>query len=426
MRVYLTYFSLIVATVLFNILAQRIFKQRWNLWLGYGAPTLAMVLFLWNVTGGRLFGDFDKAYYPSGQLILHNPEELYHNSSVVIGFINFPIVAALFIPLSSLDQSVARLVLTFLGFSAIALICYQLVKRTGISGWKKIMLVGLFVINGPLLLSLRQGNLTHFVLFLLFAAWWCLEERRAFSLGMLLAVAALIKLPLFLLGFYFFLRGHWQVIAGFMSMLLALVSASFLFFGADLHLTWFQKCILPYVGSPLTAYNVQTVDSFLARLLFGYRHHDWSALSVGLDFYLVKFLLIAFLVGGTLAVCWRAKPPHSMEVKNLEFCITLCLALLIAPISWTHYYLFLLLPLSLYLGGRLAMPQGPLWFGFFGLSVLLISLPVGPFRPKHPIFSPLVYRVLSSHYFFGGLLLLGVMLAARRQIETCSPDLEMT
>jgi hypothetical protein len=53
MFTYLTYILLISGTILLNTLAQRLFKQRWNFWLGYGVPALLMLLFLWDVTGGR-------------------------------------------------------------------------------------------------------------------------------------------------------------------------------------------------------------------------------------------------------------------------------------------------------------------------------------------------------------------------------------
>ncbi len=47
------------------------------------------------------------------------------------------------------------------------------------------------------------------------------------------------------------------------------------------------------------------------------------------------------------------------------------------------------------------------------LTVLLTSLPVIFVDHVSPTLKPLVYKLLISHYFFGGILVLVVFLAAR-------------
>ena len=49
--------------------------------------------------------DFYNAYYPAGRLILENPNILYSFAkSIVLGFVNLPIIAYLFTPFSLIDK----------------------------------------------------------------------------------------------------------------------------------------------------------------------------------------------------------------------------------------------------------------------------------------------------------------------------------
>src|SRR6185312_4827787 len=46
-------------------------------------------------------GDFNKAYYPAGSRLFANPSQLYSCEAGNLCFVNIPIVAALFTPLSA-------------------------------------------------------------------------------------------------------------------------------------------------------------------------------------------------------------------------------------------------------------------------------------------------------------------------------------
>jgi hypothetical protein len=100
----------------------------------------------------------------------------------------------------------------------------------------------------------------------------------------------------------------------------------------------------------------------------------------------------------------------------VELSMVLCLALLISPISWTHYYLFLLLPLSLYAGNRLPMPDRGGWLAAMTVAALLLSPPVT--FAEGAVSRGLVEKLLLSHYVLGALLLWGVLAYARwRMVE---------
>ena len=414
MQTYITYTLLLGAAIGLNAIAYKFLKQRWNLWLGCGVPALFIMAFLWQVSqppDQYLFSDFNKAYYPAGRLILENPSQLYEESCVT-GYVNIPIIAYLFTPFSLLSLPAAQILFMLLTAAAIGLTFYLFFKLTNLSGWQQIAVISLFAINGPLLYSIRDGNATHLLLPLFAAGLFCLKKEREVWLGIIIAIAALIKIPFFLLGGYFLLRGRWRVLIAMAATVLAITGASVLLFGFDVHLSWYQQCIQPYSGKPVAAYNVQSLDGFLARLLSNDNLLNWKPLSLGWNFKLLRYGLMALLTGATIWFCWRSKSPDSIEAKYSEFSIALCFSMLISPISWSHYYSLLLIPLSLYFSDRLAIPHKKIWLGLILLSVYLISLPVIRVGNERPIIQLILSKFLISHYFLGGVLLLAILAIA--------------
>jgi hypothetical protein len=384
-------------------------RHRWACWASCAAICLAGALFIPLVSDPQeWFSDFNKGYYPAGRLILQEPSALY--SIPELGFVNLPALALLFTPVAFLPLPLAQKCFTVPGLVALALACWLLLRLTGATGWRRAAVVSAFALNGPLYYSIREGNLTHFVLLLLAGAAWCLEKRRDVWLGVFLAVAAFVKLPLFLLVACYGLRGRGRVAAGAGLATLVLVGTSLALFGVGVHQEWLQRCILPFLGKPLAAYNVQSAGGFLARLLTDRSIGDWQPFAVGWDFKAGHYALVGLLVGATGWVSWRSRTARDPQAEHTEFSALLCLALVISPISWTHYYLLLLVPFALYFGNRLRIPVGGPWAALLLAALLLISPPVIALpSPK-----PFVWLFLS-HCFAGGVLLLAVLLAGRRR-----------
>ena len=64
--------------------------------------------------------------------------------------------------------------------------------------------------------------------------------------------------------------------------------------------------------------------------------------------------------------------PHDL----LQLSMVLMLALAISPLSWTHYYCFALIPLGLYLGGQLPLPEDAVTRWLFWAGYSLTALPL--------------------------------------------------
>ncbi len=90
----------------------------------------------------------------------------------------------------------------------------------------------------------------------------------------------------------------------------------------------------------------------------------------------------------------------------------LTLALVISPISWTHYYLLLLIPLGLYMGGKLALPDDAatrvLFWSGYALTSLPVIMPAMQMDPEPPIgvWGELAARTIVSAWLFGALMML--------------------
>jgi len=88
------------------------------------------------------------------------------------------------------------------------------------------------------------------------------------------------------------------------------------------------------------------------------------------------------------------------------------LALVASPLSWVHYYLLLLAPAALLMGGRLpaAGDRSARWLIYGGL--MLASMPVAIADLGKSALGPLAARSAVSVSLFGGSSMLGGLMRA--------------
>ena len=426
MNRHVLYLLLVLSGVGLNLFAPRLWNRRWASWLFLGLPALAMIWYLLQVTDCPWFGDFKNAYYPAGRLVLESPSWLY-KGNCILGFVNIPIVAVLFLPFSRLAYSTAVGVFTFMGAASAVAACCLILKLTEARGWRRSAVIGAFAMNGPLFYSIKEGNSSHFFLLLFVLLFFLLKKGRDLAVGSLIAVGALIKIPIGLFAVYFLLRRRWRIVAGLGITLTLAVGASLWLFGLALHLGWVHYCVAPYIGKPMAAFNVQSVDAFLARLMTDGNVLNWSPLTMGPRFLVTRYALIGSLLLLVLGILWRSGPPRTVTEEYLEISIIIPTLLIIFPVSWTHYYLLMLLPFGLYLGNKIDAPDRTVWHVCMCLSLLAVSPPLLRIQPGSPVLQYVVFKLLYSHYLVGACAALGLLLAARLRRSphgtVMSPDL---
>jgi hypothetical protein len=163
------------------------------------------------------------------------------------------------------------------------------------------------------------------------------------------------------------------------------------------------------------AFNVQSIDAFLLRLSTGAALlQDWAPMPLPPVYRVVRTILLLAIYGAAIALLWRAgrrEPlPHvsgALSTRDLtEFSLVLTIALVTSPLAWTHYYLLLLLPWSLYQGGLLNPPGDTRSRLLMWGALALISLPVLMPDSSQGVTAELMARTVVSMWLFGGLLML--------------------
>ena len=411
-----------VAIVVIALLSVRFARRRamgpCMVWLAGLIPAVCMIALLWHFSEPeKRFNDYCKAYQPAARALLSDPAALRPLYKKV-DYVNIPLVAVAYVPFARLSPRWTEVIYTLLGAIGIGLAYLLLSRMAALSAIGRLALAGLFVANGPLFNSLREGNSTHFVLLLLVLALVFQQQQRRFLGGALLAVAAWIKIPLALFGAWFLLRRQWRVLIGFGLAALGIAILSIALYGFDLHEYWFKRCIRPFLGRPLGAFNVQSVDGFAVRLLSAEHPWDWKPLTPDWPFHLLRYAMIGLLLSAVVLVTRRAQRPLSSAVATVEFCIVLCLSILLSPISWSHYCLWLLLPAAYALGPWRRVLESRAWHVMWLAGMGLSSLPITLLRPGHWILQELNARLWVSHTFIGGLLILIVLLAVHARLAT--------
>lgn len=286
------------------------------------------------------------------------------------------------------------------------------------------MLLFLFAGSGPLVYGFREGNTSHFILVLLALALAWLRQAREISAGALLGVAAVIKPPLLLIGVYFLLRGRWRVVLTGSAVCVASVLLSIWVFGWAMHERWYQLCIRPYSEALLAAFNVQSVQAFVLRLQIGPDAlFDWTPQSLVQPFTLLSTLLIAALWFAVVSRLWlepgrSREAPSATSVLEVDFMIVVILACVSSPVSWSHYYTWLLIPAAYFLAQRSPLLQGSMSRGLGWIGLALLATPVITIRWETPWVASLYSSLLVSQLLLGGLLWLALLLKARVHIVT--------
>jgi hypothetical protein len=111
--------------------------------------------------------------------------------------------------------------------------------------------------------------------------------------------------------------------------------------------------------------------------------------------------------------------------QELEYVLVLVTALVGSALSWSHYYLWLVMPIAVVLFGKGSM-QDDSWTRRGGWAAVLLSAPaVTLVHVENPALQALYTYVAVSHLFFAGLMmfLLLVRLCVRQGF---SPELSLS
>ena len=383
-----------------------------TLLLAIGCATLALVTFKISDPSYH-FWDFHSAYYPAGKAVITSAQSLREMTGLgVSGFVNMPIVAYIFTPFALLPETLAMYLFLAASLVAVGVIWFLLARIASLSDADRWLLLLVFAANGPLLYSLKEGNTSHFILLAMVGGLAFLRAGRSIAAGAVLGIAAIIKPPLLLFGLFFLLRRDMRGTLSFAIVCGAIVAASIMVFGWDDNLHWFDVCVVQFSHRWLAAFNVQSIPAFLFRFVApAGMLEDWNSQIPPADLVLPANILFSLLIACAAVALWRhTRAPKSQALHpalELQYSLTICLVLLASPLSWSHYYCWLLLPTALFLGWRRELAQPSRICGW--LAILLVTPVVRLLKFDAPWMLEAYKDIAVSHLLFGALLWFGVI-----------------
>ena len=386
--------------------------------LATGIAAFAFLSFKASTPPDR-FHDFFTAYYPAGQAVAnHDPSMLRMlTEKGVAGFVNIPAVAYLFEPLALLGPETAALVFSVVGLALTVAAWFLLVRMANLELRESWLLALLFLANGPLMHGIKFGNTSEFILFALVADLFLLRQGRSAAAGALMGAAAIIKPPLLLFGFFFVLRRDLRGVLAFAAVCAITGGLSLVLFGWSANAHWFQTSIVEYSRGWLGAYNVQSIPGFLLRLHPDSNLTDWQPyLPTPNEKLLARALLGIVLVVAGLA-CLRHPGGAEARLKftdtdrqDLQFLLAICLCLTASPLTWSHYYTWLLIPIAFFLGSRPPFPASKVARIIAWAAVALTTpLVEWPWSISNPTLMTAYRSLAISHLLLGGLLWFGLV-----------------
>jgi hypothetical protein len=313
-------------------------------------------------------GDFEAYYWAGRRVDSGNLAELYSSFARDPGsdrrikdFKNVPLVAAAFVPLSRLEYDTAWK--AWWAFSLACCVGIVALAALWLRRWCGHWLLAAAVAASaglhyfPLLDAFELGQTTQAVAFVLLVAYLALARGRAVLAGALLAVAALVKVPVFVMGGFLLLTRRWRAAAAFGATVAALFGLSVVLFGAGVHRAWLGDAIGPHAGTALTALNNQSLAAQLARLWGDEQVHSYRPSPLPAPLSAARWAMAAAVVLGWLAVRRRLSDRAVLDrgVLDLDFVMALSVMPLVSPIFWIHYFL-LSLPALLVLSRHAAAP----------------------------------------------------------------------
>lgn len=224
------------------------------------------------------------------------------------------------------------------GLSAITLFYCNIINHVKLTSLANVWLI--FLIYFPTWVNILLGQFTFILLLLIAIAWKTSKLKNDYAAGLILGLAAALKLffGIFLILFLFYRR--WRLIYCFIAAFLACNIISLLIFKITTYETFFSLLkSMPWYAATWNA----SFMGFFARLFGG----SMNIPLVNVP-WLARTLSLLLSLGLLFCMLWLIRP-HSCRSESDRFDLVFSLALvemlLISPYGWIYYFPILIFPL---------------------------------------------------------------------------------
>lgn len=259
-----------------------------------------------------------------------------------------PTAVLLGLPLAGLDYPTAVLVWNFMSLAALGAGIWIIARQLGFpaSRWMVLPAIALLLLCWPLRSHLQQGQLAMVLLLLIAGAWAADRSGQEGLAGILLGIAAAVKLFPALLFLHFLCRRQWRVVGAGLACLAVLTAATLMLLGPAAYASYLSD-VPPAVAEWRSAWNNASLPGLWSKLfepgtkgngVVAWVHNPPLACGLIVVSCAAVIVLLARLAhrAWTRAECDRA------------FGAAVAGALLVTPVTWEHGFLLLLLPLAVF------------------------------------------------------------------------------
>ena len=264
----------------------------------------------------------------------------------------------------------------------------------------------------PILDNMWHGNISALIFFVFCLSYWLLRRDHPWLAGLALGFIVLLKFYPALFLLYFAWRRNWSLIAGAVVSCVAMIAVSVATVGWAGNLAYFQMVWAELRSGGIPAFNNQSISGFLLHAFTQGDVNAWGEIGTPLSLTLLRLALAGALI---VLVAWamRRRPEATSDplaAEDLDLALVIGVMLLASPITWYHYYVWLLFPLLIVFDTLLMSPkvhtrQIVLLAIGYGLVVVQGIVVIRPFAAQ-ALQDVWLLRVLLSQAFFGAVLLM--------------------
>ena len=362
----------------------------------------------------------------SGPFFEYFHQYFYPDAAYATRWVYLPAYLWIFRPFASFDFPTASRIWLAVN-TLLTLVCFWLLwsarSLPGLSprhkAWRLVWYVFIILTFQPMFSNLWHGQVTALIFACFCLFYWLLRRENNFLAGIALGLIVPFKFYPALFVLYFIWRRQWRLVAGVVAASFVLMLVSLFTVGWEGNLAYFQIVAAELGGGGIPAFNNQSISGFLLHIFTKGNVFAWLDVELPIWITILRLTTVLLLVG---VVAWSIQRPASTnkklsDVVDLDLSLVIFVMLLASPITWYHYFMWLLFPLLVLFDqyfqdqnldvrqiGWLAIAYGLLVFE--GVIVL---------RPlaEQSLQNIWLLRLLLSQGFFGVLILLGLSLKMR-------------
>ena len=328
-----------------------------------------------------------------------------------------PFNALLFLPFSFLSYQTAYVILGVISLILLLMINQLVVRGLELNKEWCLNLTCFTLCWYPFICCLGNGQSSMIIAACLIGGWFCLRLKKEYIAGFLFAIATLMKLFPGLVLVYLLIMKNWR--AFFATVFFIVIG-----FGLTAFIVGFDDIkiyAIIMVARDIDDYRGYVLNHSIGGIvsrLFG-KQMGWFEPLVELP-HIASLLIILLSIGILVYTILKLREMAAKkELSDYAFGLTLVTMLLLSPITWSHIFPVLILPMGLLLREYIE-DSSPARLRLLLLILFCVSLPdvliVGGLVSIHyPLKMPLYGRVLTLGPGIG-VILLWIVLARRSRV----------